>query len=249
MAITIKSLRIAQRRKKYKKTLSVIPHVFTFVNAFFGFLAIIFCIESQVMAAAYCIVCATVMDGIDGRLARAFKTVSVFGKELDSLCDAVSFCVAPAVLVYCFSPQVVPIFTVVIVGLYLAAGLFRLARFNTVATSTSSFFRGLPVTVAAFCIALLVLCHESIAQSAFHFFISSHGLLSCVFVLSCCMISTVHFFSIKKYSFRAAHIPLIAFLGVLILTFGWPLLLVMTMSYVVASLLYSLSLIAKRLLA
>ena len=39
-----------------------------------------------------------VFDALDGRLARMTRQASDFGGQLDSLCDAVSFGVAPAML-------------------------------------------------------------------------------------------------------------------------------------------------------
>ena len=87
-------------KKTYNHLKTVVPFIFTFANVFFGFFSIIKTIEGDFIAAALSIIVAAVMDGIDGRLARYLGTDGDLGSELDSLCDAVSFCLAPAVLLY-----------------------------------------------------------------------------------------------------------------------------------------------------
>src|SRR3989338_3074570 len=124
-------LQLRERMAQSSRHLKVlIPFFFTFGNVFFGFYSIIKTIEGDFIAAALCIMAAAIMDAIDGRLARFLGTAGDLGSELDSLCDAVSFCLAPSVLLYSwylhdfghaglFVPALV---------LYLCAGLFRLAR-------------------------------------------------------------------------------------------------------------------------
>ncbi len=72
----------------------------TFLNIMFGSTAILYTINGNYKLAALLILAAVVMDGLDGRVARRLQTSSDLGKELDSLCDIVSFGVAPAVLLY-----------------------------------------------------------------------------------------------------------------------------------------------------
>jgi CDP-diacylglycerol--serine O-phosphatidyltransferase len=75
------------------------------------------------------------------------------GKELDSLCDLVSFGVAPAILIYSqvFSeyPGIIGLITAI---LFIICGALRLARFNVL--NTSGYFVGIPITMAG---ALMVL--------------------------------------------------------------------------------------------
>ena len=103
------------------------------------------------------------MDACDGRLARALDAESMLGGELDSLCDAISFCFAPAVLLYSWLfAQASVLFLVVLVS-YLLAGLYRLAKFNLM-ENKQDYFIGLPTPVAAGVIAQMI-----VYEQWFHF--------------------------------------------------------------------------------
>jgi CDP-diacylglycerol--serine O-phosphatidyltransferase len=76
------------------------------------------------------VIIAGVLDGIDGRMARALRAETRFGAELDSLADSISFGVAPALIIYLWSLQELPR-----VGWFAALAfaiccVLRLARFN-----------------------------------------------------------------------------------------------------------------------
>jgi CDP-diacylglycerol--serine O-phosphatidyltransferase len=111
------------------------------------------------------IIAAMVFDSLDGYVARLSKTASKFGGELDSLCDAVSFGVAPAFLLLRMGPgwQPEPLLhqlLACIAALYMICAVLRLARFNvemTLDPAGSKRFRGLPSPAAAGCIASLAL--------------------------------------------------------------------------------------------
>lgn len=85
---------------KFKITKSIIPNTATSLNVFSGFLAIIFASDGDFHLSALMIFIATFFDLIDGLLARLTKTASMFGVELDSLADVISFGVAPSFLIY-----------------------------------------------------------------------------------------------------------------------------------------------------
>ena len=78
----------------------VVPNFFTVLSLCAGLTAIRMAIEARPDMAIALIVIAALLDGVDGRLARALKAQSKFGAELDSLADFVNFGVAPAVLVF-----------------------------------------------------------------------------------------------------------------------------------------------------
>ena len=71
------------------------PNLITLVNLFFGFLSILNSYIGNYLLACYFILIAAVLDSLDGKIARLFGVSTVFGKELDSLDDLVSFCLAP----------------------------------------------------------------------------------------------------------------------------------------------------------
>ena len=79
---------------------SIIPNTATALNIVSGFLSLIFASQNDFHTAALFIFIAAFFDLIDGLLARLTKTASMFGVELDSLADVVSFGVAPAFLIY-----------------------------------------------------------------------------------------------------------------------------------------------------
>lgn len=145
--------------KKIRVTRSVIPNLFTLMNLFGGFLAITRIAEGQHLQAAGFIVLAAVFDMLDGAVARLTKATSDFGVELDSLCDAVSFGVAPSFMLYQVYFSQLPQYGVVIASLPAMAGVLRLARFNvqTSASIDKRYFRGVPIPAGALTIISFVL--------------------------------------------------------------------------------------------
>ena len=93
-----------------------------------------------ITVAAIAIIVAAVFDGLDGRVARMTNTTSLFGKELDSLCDVVSFGVAPGILAYYWALIPYGRYGWLAAFLYVATTTLRLARFNSQKTS-SKYFR------------------------------------------------------------------------------------------------------------
>ena len=91
------------RRDRMKKGIYVLPNLFTTANLFCGFYSVIASMKEMYEIAAMTILIAVVLDSLDGRIARMTHTTSKFGGEYDSLCDLVTFGVAPAILVYNWS--------------------------------------------------------------------------------------------------------------------------------------------------
>ena len=162
-----KSIKAALKRRRmtFAKGVSFLPHLFTLGNAFFGFLSIIFSAKGSFVASSYCILIGMLMDALDGRIARLVGATSALGVELDSLSDAVSFCVAPAVLIYFSLLHNLESLGILACTLYLVSGLFRLARFNIISDQQSLYFLGLPTTAAACLIVSIFLNIKSYAFS------------------------------------------------------------------------------------
>ena len=108
---------LRQVRRQRLKYITILPSLITILNAVFGFTAIIFAGKGSGIISAdskipfftfgsttyfalsgYMILVAMVADMLDGRLARRVNSTSSFGGQLDSLCDIISFGVAPAYL-------------------------------------------------------------------------------------------------------------------------------------------------------
>jgi len=201
MGFTLKILNLKKLKKRGKQNLFVVPYFFTFANAIFGLLSVIQTFEGNYIGAAYFIILAAVMDLFDGKLARAFGSTSYLGMELDSLCDAISFCFAPAILLYSLYFKNLGLLGVFVLSLYLCCGLLRLAKFNTsssIQTRDINYFVGLPTTVSAFLIAQLVINFDWILTH-FLFFLKNPFLLALfVIAIALLMVSPVKFPSFKK---------------------------------------------------
>ncbi|NUM55099.1 MAG: CDP-diacylglycerol--serine O-phosphatidyltransferase [Candidatus Hydrogenedentes bacterium] len=167
-------LATAQRRRKMnrRRPINVLASGITTLNLYFGIAAIFAAIEGmglkdsaeqalQFQKAAYFILAAMVVDTMDGAIARMTKSVSEFGKQLDSLCDVVSFGVAPAVLIYTmFLPGETGYFLrtgAFIAIIYAICTALRLARFNVFQSEMREYFIGLPSPAAAATVATFAL--------------------------------------------------------------------------------------------
>lgn len=139
----------------------IIPSMFSLGNLFFGFLAILGTLDGSYKLAAGWIILAVLLDSMDGKVARKLDASSDFGRELDSLCDVVSFGVAPAILTYqVFLEGHLGYLGVFIAAFFALSGAVRLARFNVMNISTH--FIGVPITFAGGFMSLLILFHNRI---------------------------------------------------------------------------------------
>jgi len=158
------------------RKIAIVPTLLTLGNGVCGFVAITLAskvlptgvddeTEKYFLIAGLFIIGAMVFDMLDGYVARLSKTASKFGGELDSLCDAISFGVAPAFLILKMGPgwEPRPIVHQIVAGiaaLYMVCTILRLARFNVDNTpdpAAHKRFRGLPSPGAAGCIASLAI--------------------------------------------------------------------------------------------
>ncbi|MBP2653182.1 MAG: CDP-diacylglycerol/serine O-phosphatidyltransferase [Firmicutes bacterium] len=134
-----------------------IPNMITSSNLIFGVFSLIATFHGSYNMAAILVVVAMLADSMDGRVARYFKVSSEFGKELDSLCDLVSFGVAPAVLVYSYLLKDIGFYGAAVVAAFAVCGAFRLARFNVNASVVKGYFMGLPIPAAGCVVATFVM--------------------------------------------------------------------------------------------
>lgn len=172
-----------------------LPCFFTIASLFCGFYSIIAAVKGDFVIAATAILIAAIFDGIDGRVARMTGTTSKFGMELDSLCDMVSFGVAPGLLAYFWALQPYGRYGWLAAFLYVATTALRLARFNSQHTETPKDFVGLPCPAAAGMISTTVIfCKEiGITGNVTHI-----SLLLLVYFLSYLMVSTHQYSSFKR---------------------------------------------------
>ena len=148
----------------------VLPNLVTLLGLCLGLTAIRFAYEERFDMAVYAIVAAAVLDGLDGRIARALKGTSRFGAELDSLADFIDFGVAPAVLLYFWSLHEIKSYGWFAVLVYVVACALRLARFNVALDEPdkpqwkNDFFTGMPSPAAAIAVMLPIYLNYSVLQ-------------------------------------------------------------------------------------
>lgn len=228
-------------RESSKRRFSFIPNICTLANAFLGFLAVLYALDGNCGNAARCIVLAACMDMLDGRLARLMNVTSSIGMELDSLCDAVSFCCVPAIVMHCWYFHSQGWLGLAVLSLYLWCGLFRLARFNTIAVSDTAYFTGLPTTCAALCVASLLMNIPMLESSSVVSGPQSVGIMGIVMGLALLMVSSVQFPSGKRMprprTWMFIGIAASA-LGVCVWLYAWPLTLVVPFCYVIVCLVF-----------
>jgi CDP-diacylglycerol--serine O-phosphatidyltransferase len=202
-----------RRVGRFRRGVSLLPTFFTMGNLFLGFSAIVASIEGRHAKAAPLILWAMLLDVLDGRIARMTGTASEFGGELDSLADAISFGVAPAVLIYTWACRPMMPIGWVAAFLFVTCGVMRLARFNVQKHVVDGrHFVGLPIPAAAGQLSAIVLFAQKPPDS------QSARLMIVFFMvaLSFLMVSTLRYPSFKTVDLRSRR-SYITVLGVALL--------------------------------
>jgi CDP-diacylglycerol--serine O-phosphatidyltransferase len=212
----------APRRKlDLRKTLFLLPNIITLSSIFCGFDSIRLSSsatgDDDFYRASLLIIFALFFDMLDGRVARATKTQSAFGLQIDSLADVISFGVAPAMLVFKWSLCQLPIAGLIVSFVFCAAGAVRLARFNVLSmgesgkpTKPTKYILGLPVPGAAGVLISLVIANHAIAGSLGgpHYLGLMIGL---TLFLAFLQVSTIKFRTFKDLKLNARTFALVFF--------------------------------------
>jgi len=182
-------------------TRALVPSLFTVLNMFCGFMAIIHAGREEYVSASWLIILAAAFDALDGIMARITKSSSEFGVEIDSLSDVISFGAAPAFLVYKSHLHLLGGIGILLSSLLLVFAGLRLARFNTQLVGfDKDHFVGLPVPVSAMTVASFVLNFWSEVSG----FGNTGVLLTpLVVMLSLLMVSKVKYDTLPKISARS----------------------------------------------
>jgi CDP-diacylglycerol--serine O-phosphatidyltransferase len=197
--------------------------------------------NSNFELAAKMIGLAVLLDGLDGRIARMTNTTSDFGREMDSLADAITFGIAPAVLafawgVYSVDPAMDPNLRnhLLKLGYFVAfvfalCGTVRLARFNVTTNPVPKnpgrpdrkYFVGLPIPAAAGLVAAVV---YATGAAPLVWWPGSAAWVMLLGLLAFLMVSTWRYRSFKDLNLLRPRSPIIiVFFGSLIfLTWNWP---------------------------
>ena len=143
-----------EQNKKFKlvtskKTRYLLPNILTLGGVCLGISSIKFAIDGNFNLAVILILFASILDALDGRIARLIKGTSEFGKELDSLTDFVSFGIAPVFILYFWELSNYGKLGWAIALAYSVCCVLRLARFNLTKVDEqqewkNNFFEGIP---------------------------------------------------------------------------------------------------------
>jgi CDP-diacylglycerol--serine O-phosphatidyltransferase len=187
------------RRTGLRRGAAILPSLFTTGNLFLGFWAIVKCFDGEYAEAAPLIFGAIVLDVLDGRIARLTGTTSQFGAELDSLADAISFGVAPALMAYRWALDEIPRLGWLAAFFFAMCGVLRLARFNVQKHAVDPrYFVGLPIPAAAGQLVTVVAFAPSRVTSWVHGLFT----LFLVVALGLLMVSTFRYPSLKGVDLR-----------------------------------------------
>lgn len=134
---------------------ALVPNAITAAALCAGLTGIRFAISGEFEKSVAAVILAGVLDGIDGRMARLLKAQTRFGAELDSLADAISFGVAPSLIVYLWTLQDLRSFGWIVSLAFAISCVLRLARYNAQIDSPemphkeAGFLTGVPAPVGA----------------------------------------------------------------------------------------------------
>jgi len=260
-------------RRQLSKGMYILPSLFTTANIAAGYFAILQVTHGTLEGgwhfdnAAKAIGFAVLFDGLDGRIARMTGATSDFGRELDSLADAITFGVAPAMLAWTWGfrslSAVVSVdivnrllqFGAIASFLFLMAGVSRLARFNITSNPQPSnpgrpgkkYFVGMPIPAGAGVIAAVV--HYSAGDPIESWWTSLTWLLLIVAV-AYLMVSTWRFYSFKDIDLRVRQpfrlIIVFAALFAAVWYFSRPVLFAIALLYMFSGVFWRLQWIFRR---
>ncbi|NQT20463.1 MAG: CDP-diacylglycerol--serine O-phosphatidyltransferase [Planctomycetes bacterium] len=198
------------------RKISILPSVITLGNITCGFASVVLAADGEYERAAWLILLGMVFDALDGQVARMTRTAGNFGVQLDSLCDIVTFGLAPAVLINRIGldygrlgihDQVVWLLPM----LYLVCAALRLARFN-LETGTEEedheCFCGLPSPAAAGLVATLIILNNYLPARPFDFLPERPVVVAMPFVglvAGALMVSRVKYAHFGNRLFRGAR--------------------------------------------
>jgi len=119
-----------------------LPDYVSLLGVVFSMLGVFFSLKGDFPVAAVLLIIATVMDGIDGRIARLLRKEGKVGAEIDNLCDTVN---VAAVAVFGYTLGLQSKFAMIVLILFVVAGVMRLVRFSVTGT-LEGYYEGIPVT-------------------------------------------------------------------------------------------------------
>jgi CDP-diacylglycerol--serine O-phosphatidyltransferase len=197
-ALRARGFAVLRRRSIY-----LLPNLFTTGALFAGFYAIVQAMNGRFELAAVAIFVAMLLDGLDGRVARATHTTSEFGAQYDSLSDMVSFGAAPALVMYEWALKDLGKLGWAAAFVYCAGAALRLARFNVnIDVVDKRYFQGIPSPAAAALLAGLVWVFDDFGIDRELWLSVIAG--AATFYAGITMVTSLPFYSFKEVNARRA---------------------------------------------
>ena len=216
----------------------LLPNMLTVGSICAGLTAIRSGTQGDFLTAVLLIFAACLLDGVDGRLARALKVDSKMGAELDSLADFLNFGVAPPLLLYFWALEDMSSLGWLCVLIYCVCCVVRLARFNVGAKSSEpplghAYFVGVPSPAGAMLVMLPMYLSFAFTDRAL-----VADLIICLYMVAIglLMISRIPTWSFKTTRVSRENVKYflvaVAFAGAMVLTYAWVTLIVLCLGYI-----------------
>lgn len=228
----------------------LVPSLITLLALCLGITSIRYAFDDKWVTASSLVIVATILDAIDGKIARLLEASSKFGAELDSLCDLISFGVAPAIIMYLWSLNDIPHKGVgwSIVLFFIACSAIRLARFNSNINNDdvkvvlikpiadkkmlNTHFVGVPMPAGGIMAMLPMLLTFELMENVFsYWFVSVY-----IVIVGLLMVSKIRTFSLKSLYIPKEYVALTLALAAVIMIGmilePWIIIPIMTLVYI-----------------
>ena len=218
--------------------IQLVPNMLTIAAICAGLSAIRFGIQGDFTLAVKLILAACVLDGLDGRLARAMAADSAIGAELDSLADFLNFGVAPPLVIYFWGLQTYTSIGWICVLIFAICCVLRLARFNVGTKSETkgkdnAYFVGVPAPASAMLAMLPMFLSFAFTDAPI---LHPLGISLYLGLIGLLMISRIPTWSFKTTTISRrnvkAFLVAVAVVGASVLTFAWVTLVVLCVGYI-----------------
>ena len=198
-----------------KNPRSLLPNALTIFGVCLGLSSIKFALDGNYAISVIAIGIASILDTLDGRVARLIKGTSKVGKELDSLTDVISFGVAPSFIMYFWAMNEMGKIGWMFVLIYTVCCALRLARFNLTTLEENeswkvNFFEGVPSPAAAGLILMPLILNLS---GLIQFENLATASSSIILITSILMVSKIPTYSLKKIVIPR-HLAIFLLLGI-----------------------------------
>ncbi len=227
----------AEKPKVQLPIILLLPNLITVAAICAGLSSLRFAFQGNFEIAVQLILVASVLDGLDGRLARMLKSESALGAELDSLADFLDFGVAPGLMIYIWAFQDMRDVGWIAAVVYVLCCVMRLARFNVgnkseMSADAKRFFVGVPAPAGAFLAMLPLFVTFMLKQGP----VIPGGVIAVyVICVGLLMISRIPTWSLKSVTISREHTKffLIGFVAVIaaLLSYPWATLVTLDLAY------------------